>query len=299
MEHTSSRFENRFYKFANVMIDVIHRGIMVFRYPWKTKSDNRIDLSKFTLVFEDNFDGDKIDENIWSHNAQGDRKGGFWDKDQAFVKDGNLIIRTEYKKDGKYGPGYYCDRIDSRKRFEQRYGYFECRCILPAAQGLWSAFWISTKAVSKNGNPGTNGTEIDVFESPLWYRKLNGHDNSMITSNLHYGGYEAQTRYKNVTVSKAVNPYSEFNTYGLEWNENEYIFYINGVETGRSRFGGVSKVPEYMELSVEVDGVDAEPYYGWSGLITRNKNNELPADFIVDYVKVYQYNSILEKESRG
>lgn len=295
MENTKSKAENLFYKFGNVMIDVIHRGIMKYRYPWEPKTANKVDMSKFTLVFEDHFDGDEINPDNWGHHAQGARKGGFWDYESSFVKDSNLVIRTSYKEDGRFGPGYYCDRIDSRKKFEQRYGYFECRCILPAAQGIWSAFWMSGKDVNKDGNPGTNGTEIDIFESPLWFRKLRGLDNSMITSNLHYGGYKLQTRYRNVTVSKAVNPYSEYNTYGLEWNENEYIFYINGVETGRSNYGGVSKVPEFLELSVEVDGVDSIPVWGWSGIITKNKNGELPADFIVDYVRVYQYNELLDK----
>lgn len=50
------------------------------------------------------------------------------------------------------------------------------------------------------------------------------------------------------------NPYEEFNTYGLEWNEDEYIFYINGVETFRTSFGGVSQNPEYVILSVEMRG---------------------------------------------
>lgn len=290
----SPEFENKAYKFVNVLIDVIHRGIMVYRYPWKPKTENKVDMSKFTLTFEDNFDSDTLGD-VWSHNAQGVRKGGFWSEEQTSVRDGNLVIKTEYREDGPYGAGYYCDRVDTRKKFEQCYGYFECRAMLPPAQGIWSAFWISTKAVSKDGNPGTNGTEIDVFESPLWHRCLKGKDNAMITSNLHYGGYRLKTKYKNVTVSKASNPYSEFNTYGLEWNKDGYIFYINGVETGRSKFGGVSKVPEYLELSVEVDGVDGSPYYGWSGLITRNKG-EIPAEFKVDYVRAYQYTELLDKK---
>ncbi|MBP9988375.1 MAG: glycoside hydrolase family 16 protein [Ruminococcus sp.] len=290
-----AEFQNAFDKLSNVVIDVVHRFLMALRYPWEPKTPNTVDMSKFTLVFDEEFDDDEIDMNVWNHYRQGERKGGYWDKDQAFICDGNLVIKTDYKENGKYGSGYYCDRIDTRDKYTQTYGYFECRCILPAAQGLWSAFWLSNKDVSIDGTPGTKGTEIDVFESPLYYRTLLGLDNSMITSNLHYGGYGLQTKYKNVTISKAINPYTQFNTYGLEWNEDEYIFYINGVETGRSKFGGVSKAPEYLILSCEVDGVDGVPFYGWSGLITKNKKHELPAEFIVDYVRAYQYTDLLEK----
>ena len=76
------------------------------------------------------------------------------------------------------------------------------------------------------------------------------------------------------------NPYEQFNTYGLEWNEKEYIFYINGVETGRLSTGGVSQNPEYLILSVEMRGEDGIP----------SQRDNAPADgaeFIVDYVRVF------------
>lgn len=281
-----------FDKFVNVLIDVIHRGIVLVRYPWEPKEAHTIDLSGFTLVFEDSFEGSVLDERCWSHYHPGIRKGGYWDEAQTVLRDGCLVIRSEYLPDGKYGAGYYTDRIDTRRKYLQTYGYFECRCILPAAQGLWSAFWLSSENIA-NGVPGTQGTEIDVFESPLYYRGIYGLENGLVTSNLHYGGYELGHRYRNVTVAKAQSPYSQFNTYGLEWNENEYIFYINGIETGRSSFGGVSKVPEYMLLSTEFDGVGGQPFYGWSGIATRNRD-ELPAEFIVDYVRAYQYTDRVE-----
>lgn len=289
------KFQSTFDKFTNVLIDVVHRTLMVFRSPWEPVSTNTVDMSKFTLVFEDDFDGDELNSDIWNHYRQGVRKGGYWNEKQTFLRDGNLVIKTSYEKYGPEGAGYYCDRVDTRKAYRQKYGYFECRCILPAAQGLWSAFWLSNEDVSKDGEPGTSGTEIDVFESPLWYRGLHNSDNNMITSNLHCGGYGIKTKYKNVTISKAINPYTEYNTYGLEWNEDEYIFYINGVETGRSKFGGVSKAAEYIILSCEIDGVDGKPFYGWSGNIKNNKNGELPAEFVVDYVRAYQYNDLIEK----
>ena len=287
----SDKAKNIFDKFVNVMIDVIHRFLTVIRFPWKAK-DREVDMSKFTQVFGEEFDGDTLDLNVWTHYRQGVRKGGYWDKDQASLRDGCLVIRSEYKADGKFGAGFYTDRIDTRRKYEQTYGYFECRCILPAAEGLWSAFWLSSENI-KDGTPGTQGTEIDVFESPLYYRGRLGLRNDLVTSNLHYGGYELGHRYKNVAISRANNPYEEFNTYGMEWNKDGYIFYINGKETGRSSFGGVSEVPEYMLLSTEIDGVDGVPFHGWSGIAKPDSEN-YPAEFIVDYVRAYQYTDNLE-----
>ncbi len=287
-EEFKAKAELVFENFVNVLIDVIHRGITVIRYPWTPKSDNKIDLDKFDLVFEDEFEGDRLNENIWRHTRPGMRKGGFWDSEQCTLSDGFLHIAVEHKQDGKYGEGYYCDRIDTRKTYLQKYGYFECRCKLPAAQGIWSAFWLSSENVN-DYVPGTQGTEIDVFESPLWYRGLTGRENGLVTQNLHYGGYNFGHRYRNVAVAKANDPYNEFNNYGVEWNSEGYVFYVNGVETGRSDFGGVSEVPEYMQLSIEVDGAGGKPSHGWSGKITRNKEGILPAELVVDYVRAYQY----------
>lgn len=283
----TEKLGSAFDKFVNVMIDVIHRGLVIVRYPWKPKTDRTVDLSKFTLVFEDEFDGEELDLSVWTHFRQGVRKGGYWDKEQASLQDGHLVIRSAYKADGKYGAGFYTDRIDTRRKYEQKYGYFECRCILPAAEGLWSSFWLSSEQI-KDGTPGTQGTEIDVFESPLYYRGRLGLRNELVTSNLHYGGYELGHRYRNVTITRAEKPYSQFNTYGVEWNPDGYIFYVNGRETGRSSFGGVSEVPEYMLLSTEFDGVDGKPFHGWSG-IAKPDAKDLPAEFIVDYVRAYQY----------
>lgn len=291
-DEMSPRAQDIFDRFVNFMIDVIHRAITAFRYPWKSKTGNTVDMSKFTLTFEDNFDGDALSL-VWGNYADGVRKGGYWDETQSFVRDGNLIIRAEYKEDGRFGPGYYSRRVDTRSGFQQTFGYFECRCILPAAQGLWSAFWLSSTNI-KDYLPGDQGTEIDVFESPLWYRGKLGLKNNLVTSNLHYGGYSLGHRYRNVAVAEANNPYEEYNTYGLEWNEKEYIFYVNGVETGRSSFGGVSKVPEFMELSIEVDGGSGKPHHGWSGVITDNEPGALPADLVVDYVRAYQYTELMK-----
>ena len=283
----TEKLEPVFDKFVNIMIDVIHRGLVLIRYPWKPKTDRTVDMSKFTLVFADEFDGEEIDLTKWTHYRQGVRKGGYWDKDQAFLRDGNLVIRSEYKADGKYGEGFYTDRIDTRRTYLQTYGYCECRCSLPAAEGLWSAFRLSSENI-KDGTPGTQGTEIDVFESPMYYRGRLGLNNNLVSSNLHYGGYELGHRYKNVTITRVENPYAQYNTYGVEWNADGYIFYVNGRETGRSSFGGVSEVPEYMLLSTEFDGVDGKPFHGWSG-IAKPDAEDLPAEFIVDYVRAYQY----------
>ncbi len=250
----------------------------------------KLSLDSFTLTFSDEFEGE-LDRSIWSgHYQYGTnseaRKGCYWNQYLAYTENGNLIIPVVYLQDGFGGKeaGWYSAGIDtdtdSPNGFSQKYGYFECRCILPRGADIWSAFWLMNDGVYEVDGSGQDGTEIDIFESNCFGKTL---PNS-ITSNLHFDGYgEAHQKHGATQFLIKNNPYEEFNTYGLEWNENEYIFYINGIETFRTDFGGVSQNEEYLILSVEMRGENGIPSERSN---TPNEN----AEFIVDYVRVYQYN---------
>ncbi|MBQ7637466.1 MAG: glycoside hydrolase family 16 protein [Clostridia bacterium] len=248
----------------------------------------------FTLIWHDEFDGDKLDETKWKGHYCGNgepsvRRGSYWHTDMATVKDGNLHIATRFYPNGFKGngkPGWYTCGLDTRGLFEQAFGYFEIRCILPKGGGMWAAFWMLCDGMSNVDGSGTDGAEIDIFEAPYYAEK----NNRRISSNIHIDGYGEGLKSTNVCKPYILvnDPYENYNTYGLEWNENEYIFYINGIETGRSSFGGTSRVPEFLLLSVEVGGENAVPGESWaSGVL---KPGTKTSDFIVDYVRVYKYN---------
>ena len=249
----------------------------------------KLDLDKFDLTFEDNFEGE-LDRSVWSgHYQYGNttvsRKGSYWNQYLAQTKDGNLVIPVVYLEEGMggEGAGWYSAGVDTdadaENCFSQKFGYFECRCILPKGSDIWSAFWLMNSGVFDEDGSGRDGTEIDIFESDCYGDFIE----NAITSNLHFDGYgDAHQKHGATKFLLKNNPYEEFNTYGLEWNENEYIFYINGVETFRTDFGGVSQNEEYLILSVEMKGEDGVP----------SERENVPAEgaeFIIDYVKVYQY----------
>lgn len=275
-------------RLANFVIAFVNIFLLIFNVDPVDIDKPAAELTDYQIIFCDEFDGDRVNTDKWNTPAQnGVRKGGYWSMDQCRVEDGNLIIKTEYKKDGEYGSGWYTGSLLSVGTFEHAFGYYECRCILPKGQGLWSAFWINCSGTGKVNGTGELGSEIDVFESPFGYMK--GKDSWKVTSNIHYNGYSLQTRYQNVVISALDNdPYENYNTYGVLWTPEEYVFYVNGHEVGRSSFGGVSKVPEYMVLSCEVDGAAATPTPGWSGDIRCNREGKsFTSEFIVDYVRVY------------
>ncbi len=254
----------------------------------------KVDMDKFTETFTEEFSSE-LDRSVWSgHYQYGNttvsRKGSYWNQYLAKTENGNLVIPVTYLEEGMggKGAGWYSAGIDTDSDapngFSQKFGYFECRCILPKGADIWSAFWLMNSGVFDEDGNGKDGTEIDIFESDCY----GDFPENAITSNLHFDGYEdAHQKHGATKFLLKNNPYEEFNTYGLEWNENEYIFYINGVETFRTDFGGVSQNEEYLILSVEMKGEEGVPS-------ERENAPGEDAEFIVDYVIVYQYKDLME-----
>jgi len=109
-------------------------GALLFDWP-TTPDGPPIDMSKFKLVWQDEFDQGELDKNIWSGHyiwqAEGyQRDTSWWDMDHVKVEGGNLVITAEYKDEGPSATGYYASAIDTSpagqyyggKGYEQRYG---------------------------------------------------------------------------------------------------------------------------------------------------------------------------------
>lgn len=266
---------------------------------------HKLDMSKFTMTWSDEFNDDTFDKTYWSgHYCWGDdgtwpRDTAFWNRGQVSFHDGNLIVRASYLEngpvgpEGPYGPAYYSYGMDTnpwtdgptKPGFEQLYGYFEIRCILPKGPGLNPAFWLLSDGMFDTDpefgltDGGVTGAEIDVFETKYDFGKLGTFKNSVYHT-IHVDSYDEYHRSEMQGHFYANNPHEEYNTYGFEWSPDEYIFYINGVESARTDFGGVCQVPLYLIISL-----------GIGDNIGDNKN--LPAEFVVDYVRAYQYTNLL------
>lgn len=293
--------------FISIMMLINPQFLEVLDFGRMPDKSKQIDMSKFVEVWRDDFNGTELDTTKWGSSWWvTERKGGYWHEDMVRVENGNLIISAQYFDEplenryydewhdeidfDEYKAGWYTADVTTQGKYEQTYGYFEVRCILPAATGLWSAFWMMNGQVVNVDGSGRDGTEVDVFES--MYYKDNWWGNDGVISGIVYDGYGPEMQ--NASIGKVFienNPYEEYNTYGVEWNENEYIFYVNGYETGRLDAGGVSQNPEYLLLSVEFageNGVQNSDRHG-TGEISKTPAENWPAEFKVDYVRCYQY----------
>ena len=275
-----------FEKITSLIMSLIAGFCALFNIPYYAVGE-KVDMDKFELVWSDEFEGDSVNWDVWKgHYAwetNTDRKGSVWNKKMASVRDGSLVIRTEYFADGLDGghPGFYNYGMDTSDSYRQTYGYFECRCILPKGHSLWGAFWLYCEGVCDETEQGRNGAELDVFES-MYYDKSKP---NTVSSNIHIDGYnEAHQHLGAQKYLVKGDPYSEFNTYGIEWNSDGYTFYINGKKSFSTDWGGVSQVPEFLILSVEISGEN--------GIASKDALEGVDSsEFVVDYVRAYQYKS--------
>lgn len=260
-----------------------------------TPYQDSIDMSRFELVWQDEFDNG-FDDTVWQgHYVFGDdatqlRDTAYWNRGQvSFTDDGCLLISVDYKEDGPAGAGYYSYGMETNpnknyngqhKGYEQLYGYFEIRCILPKGAGLNPAFWMLTDGMwDDDTDGGVSGCEIDIFETEYSDGKKDIYSGSVYHT-IHVDSYEESHRKEGQGHYYADDPYNKFNTYGVEWNKDGYIFYINGKETAGTDFGGVCEVPLYLIISIGVNENIA-------------LNDSLPAAMKVDYVRAYQYKDLL------
>lgn len=252
-------------------------GFALFEVPLPARGQ-ALDLGGYELVFCDDFDADALDEDAWRYRIEGARRDGIDSREQVAVRDGNLVITAGYREDGPYGAGWYTGNISLRQWYIR--GYFEIRCKCVDSDDFWSAFWLQSAHSYDHdisaGGPG--GAEIDIFEAMSAGKRLKLMRNA-VTSTIHCNGSDDDPEKidsRNLGTFRANDVYNEFNTYGLEWTEDEYIFYINGVETTRSSFGtGVSEVPEEVIISLE----SPEEIREDKGFATQ---------YVIDYVKIWQ-----------
>ncbi len=245
------------------------------------------DPANWTLTFEDEFNGREIDSAKWGvqgPNYWGAKSLTHWSRDNVIVKDGLATIRLEKKRgyhnddpsqhESDYAGGY----LDTYDKFRQRYGYFEARMKLPTASGLWPAFWLMPDRGQELGEmwrrqqTDKGGMEFDIMEhltrwGPYRYNIA-----------MHWDGYDKGHKSVGTGTIYTEGDEDGFITCGLLWTPGSAIYYCNGREVGRYETDRISNVPSMMMFTMPIGGWD-------NGQLD---DAELPGDFQIDYVRVWQ-----------
>ncbi|MBS4195233.1 carbohydrate binding domain-containing protein [Lederbergia citri] len=192
--------------------------------------------SDWTLVWEDNFDGDELDTSKWSidigngfENPDGSWNPGwgnnelqYYHENNVKVENGKLILegRKETVSDNRGTYQYTSGKILSRGKFSKKYGKIEARMKLPKGKGFWPAFWMMPEKDVYGGWAASG--EIDIMEGK-------GSKLHNVGGAIHYGGGWPNNTYTAKDYEfKDGRDITDFNVYSLEWEPGELRWYVNG-----------------------------------------------------------------------
>ena len=263
----------------------------------------------WTLVFEDNFDGNTINTSNWFTCPDG------WHRDHGdelqYYKDENIILsdgilHLTAKHEPGYDTVYYFDSLGmhpQEKYFEYtsgwiqtkaqfQHGLFEIRCKIPSGQGFWPAFWFY-------GNEG----EIDVFE-------FNGSYPNRPYMTIHNWLQNGNHEQCSTSQSSNTNFSSDYHTFSLEWDEfkllyridgnivNVFYRYLNSLGVGmpycesfptglylKSPFLPQNAQSLRLNLAISPEGG------GVGNAHAPNSQTVFPSSFDIDYVRIYKKNN--------
>ncbi|MDR1552834.1 MAG: glycoside hydrolase family 16 protein [Prevotellaceae bacterium] len=255
----------------------------------QTEHNKNTDKKEWTLVWQDEFDGNEVNDSKWNILTRETSKHTelqYYIPDEVYLENGNLRIRSS-KRD--YGNKHYTSgRLDTKDKMTITYGRIEIRGKLPVGQGIWPAYWlypqnrdwmmeyIMKKAVDE-------GKERSIPEFRPWYTEIDmmeflGHEPNVFYATYHYYSFEGE---KKTSAGKYVADFSfaeEFHIFVLEWEADAVKWYIDGklVHTATE---GIPHAPHFLILNTAIGG-------SWPG--NPDETTTFPQYHDIDYVRVYQ-----------
>jgi beta-glucanase (GH16 family) len=227
-------------------------------------------LSTMHVTFDDEFSGATLDHTKWVASLPFLGNGGEGqsfatpDSDVPDPTDGLFRIRSD--KRSFEGDAYTSGVITTHNHFSQTYGYFEMRAKMPKTTGFWPAFWLFSEYGS------FPYAELDILEyyslqpnvtTHNWHISVNG---VMQNGGLYY--------------TNPVDMSAGYHTYGLSWEPNLVIYYVDGHEVNRITGDLAPSQPMYIIANTGIP----------TGTRAPTSATAFPATFDIDYIRAYQFN---------
>ncbi len=239
------------------------------------------------LAWADEFDKDSLDTNNWNYQIL--EAGHFNDewqrytnsRENAYVEDGNLIIKAIHESDVHGMDQYTSARLNTANKHSWKYGKIAARIKLPQGHGIWPAFWMLGANINENGGdtPWPQSGEIDILEL------YGSRNNAVVEGNLHYADASGSH-----TMMGAV-PYEleqgifadSFHIFELEWDAEKIAWLVDGKQYTSTDITS-DELTEFHEdffilLNLAVGG-------SFAG--RPDETTEFPQLMYIDWVRVYQ-----------
>jgi beta-glucanase (GH16 family) len=271
----------------------------------------------YKLIWSDEFSGTAVDTTAWSFIEacnQPNQEQEFYTKSCLTVENGNLVVWSKYNPNGQQwnapnaaAARYTSGRIESRKKKQFTFGYFETKLITPVGQvpgpGLWSAVWTLGAGIDdpKVGWPACG--EMELYEqrcgdiiftpnAPQLSAATYG-DNEFVGT-CHFKGGDGGVNLNSQMVTSPTPYNTKYHTFGILWDSSHVEYYVDdslywgpnfptkGYSTPSitqpSNFAAFHG-PQFWIINVAIGGA----YQGQN-----IKNAIFPTKMLVDYVRVYQ-----------
>jgi len=207
--------------------------------PYKTETSNNSSnvTNGYTLVWQDNFNGNTLDEvNNWVIEVNGDGGGNaelqYYRRENITVgkepvTGANCLIITA-KKESYNGKTCTSGRLKTLSKMSFKHGKIEARIKLPkTANGLWPAFWLMGFDYPMVGWPKCG--EIDLLEMGNANGVSRGTQDKYYSTWYHWGESWNGGSYPNwghdTTAASSIQ--DEFHLFTLIWNSDYLETYVD------------------------------------------------------------------------
>lgn len=178
-------------------------------------------------------------------------------------------------KENRSSAPYTSANLTTKGKFGFRYGKVQMRAKIPVAKGMWPAFW----ALGDTDVAWPAKGEIDIME---YFRGL-------LHANAVWEGRKGETwNIKKVPIASLGGKAwaNQFHVWEMDWDENRIIISVDG------------RVLNTVDLRKTINAKKKNnPFHGEFYLLLnlamgqnweKVPDSSLPAEFVVDYVRVYQ-----------
>lgn len=249
-----------------------------------------------TPIWSDEFNGQRIDQTIWSYKVGGDGNGNgelqhyTARSSNSYIEDGKLVI--EARREAYEGNQFTSARLHTNGRMAFKYGSIEARIKLPRLDnGLWPAFWMLGTNFGIDGWPKSG--EWDILEAGYKSAITDGTVNKSISGAMHWW-HESGTwsdwlqadAHANTQVP--TNLYDEYHTYRLDWTPESVAISVDG---GTPYFTMDITDPNMSEFRENPASIILNLAIGGWNFVEITDPAQItapfPAKMYVDYVRLY------------
>jgi beta-glucanase (GH16 family) len=235
----------------------------------------------YTLIWEDDFNGNQIDGTKWSKCS---RMPSAWARhmssDDRLYRVKKGFIRL-YCMRNTWLPNdtspILTGGIDSKGKFEMGYGKLEVRARMTGAMGCWPAIWLARYS-TRNSDP-YDYAELDLVERYNHDNKVNH------TVHTHYIDTQKMQKREEYIRGVDVNV-GRWNVYAVEVLPDRIVFSVNDVTTFVYRKPNIPGIRGHWPFGRTKCRIIIDMQWGNRWLKIR-RPQELPAYIDVDWVKAY------------